>query len=358
MSSSEKPQPPDPPDVSGNGGTAGATITSQTDAIAGVAEKKMPAKKKKVSFKFALESSDDLHIVKKEPIASFAPPVPIIKKECLTRAIRIARGGESIIMPSRLTGLTQKFRNNTANNIDKLNSLTFKSQVTSTSVAAKSIAANDDVYTSDEEDSSSTNADETKRPLDTDDDAENDDGDKIDENDNGDADVNTDRDDKLGAKVTTANEDADDDETMNKSVPSADGKNATATAPANETVGGKNSGEKRFVLPKRSVHSSRVIKPNKRFMDETQASTKKNGIASRKKANKLEQNECTTRSESPPPQPPPSKSTTEDTDADANDGKFEPNCTMSFSFCMGIVIGFFLLSFFQQRRTVMVAAMQ
>lgn len=34
--------------------------------------------------------------------------MPIIKKECLPSAIRISRG-ESVIKPSRLTGLTQKF---------------------------------------------------------------------------------------------------------------------------------------------------------------------------------------------------------------------------------------------------------
>lgn len=104
-----------------------------TDATKGLnnsatSDDKKPSKKKRVSFKFALETNEDAHIVKKEPNATFAPPVSIIKKECLTRAIRIARGGEPIIMPSRLTGLTQKLRHNNANNIDKLNSLTFKSQ--------------------------------------------------------------------------------------------------------------------------------------------------------------------------------------------------------------------------------------
>lgn len=67
---------------------------------------KKPVKKKKVSFNFGLETSDDTHIVKKEPNAALAPIVPIIKKECLPSAIRIARG-ESVIKPSRLSGLTQ-----------------------------------------------------------------------------------------------------------------------------------------------------------------------------------------------------------------------------------------------------------
>lgn len=44
--------------------------------------------------------------MKKEPNATLAPIVPIIKKECLPSAFRIARG-ESVIKPSRLSGLTQ-----------------------------------------------------------------------------------------------------------------------------------------------------------------------------------------------------------------------------------------------------------
>lgn len=83
--------------------------------------------------------------------------------------------------------------------------------------------------------------------------------------------------------------------------------------------GGKNSGEKRFVLPKRSVHSSRVIKPNKRFMDEAQASTKKNGITSQKKSSKSETNES--RPDSPVQPTLSSKSPAEAMDTDAKDGK-------------------------------------
>uniref|UniRef100_A0A182NQI1 Histone-lysine N-methyltransferase trithorax n=1 Tax=Anopheles dirus TaxID=7168 RepID=A0A182NQI1_9DIPT len=39
--------------------------------------------------------------------------------------------------------------------------------------------------------------------------------------------------------------------------------------------GGTQFGDKRFILPKRSVHSSRVIKPNKRFLDEFELEIKK-----------------------------------------------------------------------------------
>lgn len=305
MSTSEKPQPPDPPDISNGNVNVGSSSSSQPDVTANatVGDKKVPAKKKKVSFKFGLETSDDVHIVKKEPIASFAPPVPIIKKECLTRAIRIARGGESIIMPSRLTGLTQKFRNNTANNIDKLNSLTFKSQVTSANASSSS---------SDTDDESNVITDEkniTDRVDTDDDDADDDDGDA----------VSTRRGFRLSKESSKQSNKVDvDDESIVATQEQRPEKEDEADRLIDETVGGKNSGEKRFVLPKRSVHSSRVIKPNKRFMDETQASTKKNGITSRKKANKTETNEK--RSDSPLQPSSPKSSTTDDIDTDAKDG--------------------------------------
>lgn len=307
MSTSEKPQPPDPPDISNGSGGVGlssSSSSSQPDVTANatIGDTKVPAKKKKVSFKFGLETSDDVHIVKKEPIASFAPPVPIIKKECLTRAIRIARGGESIIMPSRLTGLTQKFRNNTANNIDKLNSLTFKSQVTSANASSSS---------SDTDDESNVITDEkniTDRVHTDDDDAEDDDGDA----------GSTRRGYRLTKESSKHLNKVDvDDESIVATQEQRPEKEEEDDRLIDETVGGKNSGEKRFVLPKRSVHSSRVIKPNKRFMDETQASTKKNGITSRKKANKTETNEK--RSDSPL-QPSSSKSSTEDLDTDTKNG--------------------------------------
>lgn len=321
MNTSEKPQPPDPPDGGDASTPSSSSASPQTDASTSavtaaastVAEKKVPAKKKKVSFKFALETSDDVHIVKKEPNASFAPPVPIIKKECLTRAVRVALGGEPILMPSRLTvltakgptgtGLEEKLRNNTANNIDKLNSLTFKSQVTSATASSSS-------SDTDDEPNGATHEKCTIDGADTDDDdAEDDDGDT--------------------APAKRAVRLAKELPGQTSEVDAGDESNATAHEKrldeveegdrvTDETVGGKSSGEKRFVLPKRSVHSSRVIKPNKRFMDETQASTKKNGITSRKKANKTETNEKRSAS---PPRSSTSKST-EDMDTEAKDGKF------------------------------------
>ena len=47
------------------------------------------------------------------------------------------------------------------------------------------------------------------------------------------------------------------------------------TSNRNLESGGTQFGDKRFILPKRSVHSSRVIKPNKRFLDEFELEIKK-----------------------------------------------------------------------------------
>lgn len=191
---------------------------------------KKPTKKKKVSFKFGLETSDDAHIVKKEPNTTFDPPVSIIKKECLTRAIR----GESIIMPSRLTGLTQKFQNNSADKIDKLNKLTFKSQF------AKSKDTSEESTTSNKDDQSDGDAENEERKKNSDD-------------------CHTDTDEE-----------------------SSHGKNEEGNNHGDDT-----SKAVAFQLPKRSSHSSRVIKPNKRFTDDIKSNTNKNGIG-KKKGSKIE----------------------------------------------------------------------
>lgn len=187
-----------------------------------------PAKKptkKKVSFKFGLETSDDAHIVKKEPNSIFTPPVSIIKKECLTRAIRIARGGESIIKPSVLSGL--KILNNGAN-IDKLNSLTFKSQTSKFSSCKLSDAQSEESA----EDQSDVDGDEGRE------------------------------------KNGHSSSDEGSDET-------------------NSQVKNDNDSDLTHGVPERSVHSSRVIKPNKRFCDESKSSLSKNGMG-RKKSSKIE----------------------------------------------------------------------
>lgn len=182
---------------------------------------KKTTKKKKVSFKFGLETSDDAHIVKKEPNTTFDPPVSIIKKECLTRAIRIA----PIIAPPRLTFFTQKLKNNNANNIDKLNSLTFKSRFAKKDSSEENVSSNED-------DQSDADAETSERKRDSDE-------------------HNTDSDEESSH---SKNDEADDD-------------HAKGVA---------------FQLPKRSSHSSRVIKPNKRFTDDSKSTLNKNGLGKKK----------------------------------------------------------------------------
>lgn len=169
--------------------------------------------------------------MKKEPNATFDPPVPIIKKECLIRA---NRGGESIIMPSRLTGLTQKFRNNNANNIDKLNSLTFKSQF------AKTKETNEENATSNDDDQSDAEADNGAHQKDSDD----------------------------------CKSDSEGEHSLNKN--------------DEERVNEEDNTKcVSFQFSKRNAHPSRVVKHNKRSTDDSKSTNCKNGLV-KKKSSKLE----------------------------------------------------------------------
>lgn len=187
---------------------------------------KKPAKKKRVSFKIGFETSDDAHIAKKEPNATFDPPVSIIKKECL-RAMKAA----PILMPSRLNAVTTNYRPlklQDANNIDKLNSLTFKSQT------RKKDTNCDENLSSNEDDQSDDEGESNGRRRSSDENRDSDE--ESNHSQNGD-------------------DDAKDDDDHSKGVA--------------------------FQLPKRNSHSSRVIKPSRRFADE------KNGLGKKKDA-KLE----------------------------------------------------------------------
>lgn len=261
MNKSEKPQPPDPPDdeptpASGSTRTRAARAC-QLEGTA-VATKKA-AKKKTVTFKNVLETSDDLNIVKKEPNPYIAPPVPIIKKECLTRAIQIARGGKSILLPSRLTEIV---KNNSVNNIDKLNSLTFKSSLAGPAKSKNVSLHASSVHfkRSNDEDNEDDDDDDEDSSIESEDDDEDDVGERRRESDGGPADE-TDA-EHLDQVTGTTGEGSCDNVTV---------------------------GDKRFILPKRSVHSARVIKPNKRFLDAgEQTANTKNGkkVTGRKKTGK------------------------------------------------------------------------
>lgn len=197
----QKPNPPEPPDAEMTDKSDPGIVTragrkrlpAVSEPAAGVAEK--PVRKKTVTFKNVLETSDDLNIVKKVYNPNKVPAVPIIKinREELSRLQRFARG--EIVRESRLT---EVLKNYSANHIDKLNLLTFKSCFV---------------------------------PSDTCDNAG----------------------DKTPAAIGSRTDGSD--------------------APGSESA----VTDKKFVLPKRSAHSCRVIKPNKRFLDDsTELSTKYN----------------------------------------------------------------------------------
>lgn len=195
-SSEQPPPPPSKPPDEQNGGEScdtnmnsagvqtrarsnpscsGSGTTMSTSTKYKEQPSQIPIKKKTVTFKVELETNDD-NIIKKvyNPMIT-TPLVPIIKKECLSRTSRLLKN-ECIVRPSRLTEILK----NNENNIDKLNSITFRSV----------------------------------------------------------------------PKFSSSG--------INNSTLS------TSLVPlANNIV----LGDKRFILPKRSVHSCRVIKPNKRFLD-------------------------------------------------------------------------------------------
>lgn len=216
---SQKPTPPDPPDQDDDTQESEPQAGSSANLFKRVHKPKQnspepsapqqplaseknvaekPAKKKMVTFKNVLETSDDVNIVKKVYNPNKVPSVPIIKvnknRQDLSRSERFARG--DIVMPSRLT---EVLKNYSANHIDKLNLLTFKSAAFRTN------------------------------------------------------DTDTQTKDVLSASSSSG--------------VSFDFKvNADGTA--------SSSSEKRFILPKRSAHSCRVIKPNKKFLDDPTGSTK------------------------------------------------------------------------------------
>lgn len=149
-----------------------------------------PVKQRKtVTFKNVLETSDDVNIVKKVYNPDKVPVVPIIKINKNRDKERIMKPGD-ILTPSRLTELA---RNYSADHIDKVNLLTFKSSLNVNNLKNRS-----DVPSVDK---------------------------KI---------VN------FGFKTNSS------DDTTTTTV----------------------TGEKKFVLPKRSAHSCRVIKPNKKFFED------------------------------------------------------------------------------------------
>ena len=203
--------------------TTTASALSASSPIITTTEK--PVKKKTVTFKNVLETSDDVNIVKQVYNPDKVPAVPIIKinksHEELSRSERFARG--DIVMPSRLT---EVLKNYSANHIDKLNLLTFKS------VNPNNI--DKPIY-------SSPSSDKISFPSFK-------------------ANATTTSTSDVGCKSISNNVSDEQDNVI---------------------------GEKKFVMPKRSAHSRRVIKPNKKFLDDDGTNTSvmkhKKGMSKRRK---------------------------------------------------------------------------
>ncbi|XP_062564586.1 histone-lysine N-methyltransferase trithorax [Armigeres subalbatus] len=193
-------------------------------------------KKKSVTFHTTLETTDE-NIVKKVYNPSSVPLTSIIKKECLARPIRLkksfnrkmkkrlqrlalqaaaaANKSECILRPSLLSGVVQK---STEQTTSRFSSGSAGSLATSGEALASAVAAADAAVTT-----------------------------------------------PSSAVVAPSQEAGNNGE--------------SASEARNLESGGTQFGDKRFILPKRSAHSSRVIKPNKRFLDEFELEIKKKNKA-------------------------------------------------------------------------------
>lgn len=102
--------------ASSSSSTVGTTAATTTTATA-------TKQKKTVTFKNILETSDDKCVVKRfyNP-DNRVPLVSIMKKDSMNRPLTYCRGSEFIVRPSILSKILNK-----TSNIDKLNSLKFRS---------------------------------------------------------------------------------------------------------------------------------------------------------------------------------------------------------------------------------------
>ena len=101
--------------------TKSATNLSSTSENCDKIEEKV-ASRKRVTFRSKQETSDDSDVVKKVYNPNYSGRVvSIIKKESLKYPILVYKIDPDIVKPSRLTEIVK----NSANNIDKLNSLKF-----------------------------------------------------------------------------------------------------------------------------------------------------------------------------------------------------------------------------------------
>ncbi|XP_062713018.1 histone-lysine N-methyltransferase trithorax isoform X2 [Aedes albopictus] len=211
--------------------------TSETPAAAAASEQPPKPKKKSVTFHTTLETTDE-NIVKKVYNPSTVPLTPIIKKECLARPIRLKKSfnrkmkkrlqrlamqaaaasskSECILRPSLLSGVVQKSTEQTTSSFS--------------AGSAGSLAASGEALAA-------------------------------------------------SAAATAATTPAPPSSTASQETGSNSNSGGESSEARNLESGGTQFGDKRFILPKRSAHSSRVIKPNKRFLDEFELEIKKKNKA-------------------------------------------------------------------------------
>lgn len=278
-----------------NGSTAtNASSSSSSSSSSTNVDKKQ---KKTVTFKNVLETSDDKSAVKKfyNP-DNRKPLISIIKKECLNRPLMYTRSSECIVRPSRLTEI---LKNNS--NIDKLNALKFRSNCTNgvdgggvlagplSRVFGAPCESEEDSkqnlisfrLTKHRSDAEEQDEDDEDNDDDDDDDEEEEEGEEEDEDEEDD----DDDDDDGNAEV--------EDEGYNREEQQFNGEHKIISSnleslnviKANEkhlSAEATNKDEdqqividKHFVLPKRSSRSSRVIKPNKRLVEDSVLSRNK-----------------------------------------------------------------------------------
>lgn len=212
-----------------------------------------PKIRKIVTFRNQLETSDDKDAVKKfyNPNNSI-PLVSIIKKECLNRPMMYSRSSECIVRPSRLTEI---LKNNS--NIDKLNSLKFRSTHSSQSSAPNVFGAGLFDVPEDDLKQEETITFHRRQTADSDKSEE-------DEASSSDTEENELEDRPTELNVGKAELEVKDIKTSIAKQELAD----QTVEQAEEEEEQQMIVDKHFVLPKRSNRSFRVIKPNKRLLDD------------------------------------------------------------------------------------------
>ncbi|KAL5273646.1 KMT2A.2 family protein [Megaselia abdita] len=272
------------------GGTVAATSSTTTTTT----------KKKTVTFKNIPESSDDACTVKKVYNPDIKTPlVSIIKKESLNRSTL----QEPIIKPSRLDGifennnavnkvtnkvdsrLTEILLKNNPNKVDKLNFLTFRSSRVPSPACGKSALSTPSLgEVENPGNSKSLPSEPASIPV------------VVDFNNIKESSTSTviksevekvSKDEKTSAATTISASTSSacplpsSSTSITLTTPSSSSSSSSTSSSSitintlpTSTASGNNDksvviGDKRFVLPKRSAHSRRVIKPNKRFLDDS-----------------------------------------------------------------------------------------